>query len=87
MTLEELRKVPFRMQSHMAMADEHIATYINEQYGFGMCKRTKKKDEFTYGRTITHYMFGGVVYKSLLKFLEAIEDVNYIENQIFGKKK
>ena len=87
MTLEELKKLQFRMESHIAMADEHITTYINEQYGFVMCKRTKKKDEFTYGRTITHYMFRGVVYKSLPKFLEAIKDVNYIENQIFGKKK
>lgn len=87
MTLEELKKVRFKFQSHIAMADEHIATYINEQYGFMMIVRTPKKDEFTFGRTITHYMFRGVVYKSLPKFLEAIKDVNYIENQIFGKKK
>lgn len=87
MTLEELKKVPFRMQSHMALADEHIATYINEQYGFMMIVRTPKKGEFTFGRAKRHFGYRGALYKSLPKFLEAIKDVNYVENMIFSKKK
>lgn len=86
MTLEELKKVKFRMQSHLAMEDEHIATYTNEQYGFMMIVRTPKKDAFTYGKAKRHFYYRGALYKSLPKFLEAIKDVNYVENWIFGKK-
>lgn len=78
MTLEELRKVRFRMQSHMAMEDEHIATYINEQYGFVMIVRTPKKDEFTFGRAKRHFVYRGVTYKTLPKFMGAIKDVEYV---------
>ena len=65
------------MQSHMAMADEHIATYINEQYGFMMIVRTPKKDEFTYGKAKRHFVYRGVTYKTLPKFMEAIKDIQY----------
>lgn len=77
MTLDELKKVPFKFQSHLVTASHHASVYVNEQYGFSMCKRTKVKDEFNFGRTTTHYMYKGVVYKSLPKFLEAIKDVKY----------
>lgn len=77
MTLEELKKVRFKFQSHIAMADEHIATYINEQYGFMMIVRTPKKDEFTYGKAKRHFVYRGVTYKTLPKFMEAIKDIQY----------
>lgn len=77
MTVDELKKVPFRFVSHLAMETYHAATYVNEQYGFTMCVRTRKKDDFTFGRTTKHYRYEGVVYKSLPKFLEAIKDVVY----------
>ena len=77
MTKEEFQKVPFKFRTHLAMASYDASTYVNEQYGFSMCKRTKKTGEFTFGRTTTHYMYKGVVYKSLLEFLEAIKDVKY----------
>lgn len=80
MTKEELQKVPFKFSSHMSMSDHHSATYINKQYGFSMSKHTKKTGEFTFGRTITHYGYNGVTYKSLKKFLEAIKDIKY-ENE------
>lgn len=86
MTLEELKKVRFRMQSHLAMEDEHIATYVNDQYGFMMIVRTPKKDEFTFGKAKRHFVYRGVTYKTLPKFMEAIKDVNYVEKWIFGKK-
>lgn len=77
MTKEELQKVPFKFRSHLATESHHASVYVNEQYGFSMCKRTKKTGEFTFGRTTTHYMYKGIVYKSLPKFLDAIKDVEY----------
>jgi len=78
MTKEELVKVPFKFSSHISMAHEHIATYINTSYGFTMWRHTRvKSDGFTYGRTRTHYGYKGKVYKSLPKFLEAIKDVPF----------
>ena len=81
MTLEELKKVRFRMQWRLAMEDEHIATYINEQYAFTMIVRTPKKDEFTYGRAKRHFVYRGVTYKTLPKFLEAIKDIEYVRDK------
>lgn len=43
-----------------------------------MCNHAKvKPDGYSFGRTHTHYMYKGVVYKSLPKFLEAIKDVPF----------
>lgn len=33
MTAEDFDELPFRMVSHMAMADEHCCTYVNDKYG------------------------------------------------------
>ena len=55
MTLEELKKLRFRMQSHVAMEDEHIASYVNDDYGFIMQVITKKKNEFKFGRSKRHF--------------------------------
>ena len=78
MTEQEFDNIPFRMVSHLAMEHEHASTYVNEEYGFAVCKHVKKKDDFTFGRSYTHYMFQNKVYKTKSKFLEAIKEVNVI---------
>ena len=56
------------------MEHEHATTY---QAGIGnkpisKCVHTLKKADGTFGRSYTHYLFGGKVYKSHSKVLEAI---------------
>lgn len=77
MNREELSKVPFQFMSHLNMEHEHCSSYSNMDYGFHMCKHTKCIDGIACGRTYTHYMYEGKVYKSLPKFLEAIKDVEF----------
>lgn len=79
MTAEEFSKIPFRMVSHLAMAHEHSSTYVNDEYGIGMCKFTQKKNEFEFGRTYTHFMYKGVVYNTKEKLLEAYNKINFIK--------
>lgn len=86
MTEQQFNQIPFRMVSHLALEHEHASTYINEEYGFSVCKHVKKKDDFTYGRTYIHYMYQGKVYKTKQKFLEAIKDVNPIGEYDIRKK-
>lgn len=75
MTKEELAKLPFRMVSHMAAEDYHVATYMNDEYGIVVCKQTKVKNELEFGRSTVHYMHNGKVYKSKKKFLEAVAEL------------
>ena len=83
MTAEELSKIPFRMVSHLSMAHEYCSTYLNDEYGISICKHTEKKNEFEFGRTCTHFMYKGVVYKMKKKFLEAFNKINFVkENKI-----
>lgn len=82
MTLEELKKLRFRMQSHIAIENEHVATYVNDDYGFIMQVITKKKNEFEFGRSKRHFIYKGKRYRSLPKFLDAIKDVEYDETRI-----
>ena len=77
MTREELSKIPFQLISHLNMEHEHCSSYSNMDYGFYMCKHTKKNSDGTFGRTIVHYMYKDKVYKTLPKFLEAIKDVDF----------
>jgi len=84
MTADELSKIPFKMVSHLAMEDEHCSSYVNEEYGIGICRHTKKKSEFEFGRSYTHYWYKGVVYKTKKKFLEAYNRINYI---LYANKK
>ncbi len=76
MTAEELSKIPFMMVAHFSMEHEHCSTYHNDEYGIGICKHTTKKNEFEFGRSYTHYMYKGVVYKTKKKFLEAYNKTN-----------
>ena len=75
MTREELNKLPFHMVYHASLSDKHVAIYLNIKYKIFMYKITKKKDDYTFGRTLTHYEYQGKVYKSLPKFLEVIKDI------------
>ena len=78
MTLEELKKVPFRFCGHISMADEHQSTYCNEQYGFKMVTITPCYDDgMRFGRTRRHFYYNGKWHKSLKKFLEVIKDVEF----------
>ncbi len=80
MTEEELSKISFKMVSHISMEHEHCSSYMNDEYGIGICRHVTKKNEFEFGRSYTHYMYKGVVYKSRKKFLEAYNNVNFIKN-------
>jgi hypothetical protein len=77
MTKEELSKISLRFVSHLNMEHEHCSTYVNEDYGISMCCHTKVNKYGDFGRTYRHYMYKGVVYKSLPKFLEAMKDIPF----------
>ena len=82
MTLEELKRVPFKMGGHVQLKDEHQTCYYNVQYGFNMVDITKMKYEgMVAGRTHREYYYKGKWYKKLDKFLEAIKDVEYKEEE------
>lgn len=73
MTIEELKKIPFRMVAHLAMEDEHCCTYSSEDGMLGFSDHTKKRG-FDFGRSYRHWRIGEKVYKSKEKFLEALKD-------------
>lgn len=75
MTPEELAKIPFRFANHISMEHEHCTTYINEDYDFGFCNHVAVRKDGTFGRSYTHYRYGGKVYKTKAKFLEAIKHI------------
>lgn len=81
MTIDELRKIPFRWISHLATEHEHCATYANEEYGIACCVHTPFKDGEPYGRCRTHYLYRFKVYKSTRAFLAAYnkEETHYID--------
>lgn len=73
MTIEELKKIPFRMVGHLAMEDEHCCTYSSEDGMLGFCDHTKKRG-FDFGRSYRHWRIRKKVYTSEEKFLEALKD-------------
>ena len=77
MTEQELAKIPFRCVCHMALEDEHVATYSDESGRLGFCTHTPKKDEFTFGKGRTHYRIDNKIYKSKEKFLEALKEFSF----------
>ena len=77
MTEQELSKIPFRCVCHIALKDEHIATYSDESGRLGFSVTTPKKDEFTYGKGRTHYRIDNKIYKSKKKFLEALKEFSF----------
>lgn len=82
MTHLQLQQLPWRFQSSLAMEHEHATTYAAKigDKPISKCVHTIKKADGTFGRSYTHYLFEGNVYKSHCKVLEAI-------NQYFGTNK
>ena len=74
MTPEELQKIPFKFQYHLAMEDEHTVGYISEDGRLGFCDHTLKKKDGTFGRSYRHWMIDGKVYKTNESFFEALKD-------------
>ena len=79
MTEEELNRLPWQFQCHLAMEHEHCSTYNAEYNGhrFGVCNHTPI-DSATmepHGRRYRHWMLDGKVYKTRKKFLEAIANI------------
>ena len=79
MTREELARVPFKFVGHLSMGGEHQSSYYNEQYQFSMIEVTKMKcGGMDVGKSHSEYGYKGKWYRKLDKFLEAIKDVEYI---------
>lgn len=76
MTKEEFSKIPFKMVSHINMEDESIGTYVNEEFGISMCKRTERKGFFDFGDTHTTYMYKDETYDNADDLLEAYNSIN-----------
>ena len=79
MTEQELSQIPFRMVSHLAMETEHCIVYEskNPLYKIRMCKHTKIKKNGEFGKSYTHYVLNGKVYKTKQELLDAINNMNY----------
>ena len=81
MTREEFLKVQFKYVGHLALEGEHQSSYHNEHYGFDMVVVTRMNhDGMEPGRSRKWFFYKGKWYGQLTKFLEAIKDVEYIEN-------
>lgn len=75
MTKEEINQIPFKFSSHMSMEDEHTTTYsasYNEHL-FAVCQHVPFKNGEPKGRTYTHYMVDGKVFKTKEKFYQYCE--------------
>ena len=79
MTEQELSQISFRMVSHLAMGTEHICVYKSQNplYNILIYKNTEKKKNGKFGKSCTHYVLNGKVYKTRQKLLEAINNMNY----------
>lgn len=80
MTLEELKKIPFKMVAHLNMANEHCSTYRSNHPGINieMCVHQPYKHGKPQGKSYTHYKWNGQVYKSIDKL---ISDINQEKNE------
>lgn len=76
MTLEDLKKIPFKMIAHLNMVNEHCATYksTDPNISLEMCVHQPYKHGQPHGKSYTHYRYNGKVYKSVEALLEAIND-------------
>lgn len=75
MKKEEVNKIPFQFSCHMSMEDEHTTTHTAEYNGhhFAICNHTPYKNGSPVGRTYSHYMVDGKVFKTKEKFYEHCE--------------
>ena len=74
MTVEELKKVPFRMQAHLALTNEHSTTYVSEDGRIAYCDHVPKNVYGGFKKGYRHWMLDGKVYKTKEKFLEALKE-------------
>lgn len=74
MTLEEFKKIPFKIIQHIAWKGTHIVDYKSEQidppiFCQTIC-RIKKNGDF--GKTKRSYIYNGGVYNKVEQLLQAI---------------
>lgn len=74
MTEEEFNRVEFHMVCHLALANEHMMTYVSKDGRLGYCDHTPKKKNGDFGKSYRHWQIDGKVYKTKEKFLEALKD-------------
>lgn len=77
LTLNKLHHLPWEFVSSLAMEHEHASTYT-AQIGFltiSKCVHTPKRDGI-FGRSHTHYLIQGKVFKSHKSAVEAINELN-----------
>ena len=74
MTAEELADIPFHMVSHLSMEGEHCSVYEDDSKRLSLCYHVPYRDGEPCGRTYTHYMIDGKVYKTKEKFIEALKE-------------
>lgn len=74
MTIEELKKVPFRCVSHLAMENEHCMTYISEDGKLGFCDRQPYKNGHPKGKGCRHWRIDEEVFETQKEFLAALAD-------------
>lgn len=81
MTHLQLQQLPWRFQSSLAMEHEHATTYAAKigDKSISKCVHTIKKADGTFGRSYTHYLFDGKVFKSHSKVLAAINQQHKYE--------
>lgn len=73
MTHLQLQQLPWRFQSSLALEHKHVKVYDTRIEGVFICKYVYTlKRNGTFGRSYTHYLFDGNVYKSHCKVIEAI---------------
>lgn len=74
MTLEDLKKIPFKMVAHLNMVNEHCSTYMSTdpEMCIEICVHQPYRRGMPHGKCYTHYRYNGKVYKSVEDLLEAI---------------
>lgn len=74
MTREELKKIPFRMVSHMSMESEHRETYSDDSGRLGLCVITPKMG-FKFGKSIRVFRLDSTWYDNKEDFMKALKKV------------
>ena len=71
-----MKKVPFKVLSHLSMTKSHCTTYISEDGRLGFCDHMAYKCGRPYGRSWRHWRIDDKVYKTTSAFLKALKDFN-----------
>lgn len=71
MTKEEIDRIPLKFSEHLAMAEEHISTYVADgDYPFELRTFIHTPAD---GKPYCHYELNGKVYKSMSALYKAME--------------